>query len=176
MSWLREALFTKLELSNLTLVCQDWGGLLGLRLVAENPQYFARSPTLLFSALLSFPAWFFVCSLDPEWLLQTRVSPRGIMQCRMPFLVGGNSHRRRKSSLSVSYPQPCPHTHSISFLYMNARTFSENGTWFSLVSLLHVSVACVRVCVRMACIVRCRRLHHPISNVAPPNRGGEGRL
>ncbi len=27
---------------NITLVCQDWGGLIGLRLVAENPQRFAR--------------------------------------------------------------------------------------------------------------------------------------
>ncbi|HVP31913.1 MAG TPA: haloalkane dehalogenase [Myxococcota bacterium] len=29
-------------LSDLTLVCQDWGGLLGLRLVAEHPERFAR--------------------------------------------------------------------------------------------------------------------------------------
>jgi len=29
-------------LREITLVCQDWGGLLGLRLVAENPRAFAR--------------------------------------------------------------------------------------------------------------------------------------
>jgi haloalkane dehalogenase len=29
-------------LREITLVCQDWGGLLGLRLVAEHPEWFAR--------------------------------------------------------------------------------------------------------------------------------------
>jgi haloalkane dehalogenase len=33
--WLRSALFDELDLTGVTLVCQDWGGLLGLRLVAE---------------------------------------------------------------------------------------------------------------------------------------------
>lgn len=31
-----------LDLQSITLVCQDWGGLLGLRLVAEMPERFAR--------------------------------------------------------------------------------------------------------------------------------------
>jgi haloalkane dehalogenase len=43
--WLRAALFDELELHDLTLVCQDWGGLLGLRLVAENGERFARVVT-----------------------------------------------------------------------------------------------------------------------------------
>ncbi len=30
------------SLSNITLVCQDWGSLIGLRVAAENPQCFAR--------------------------------------------------------------------------------------------------------------------------------------
>ena len=33
---------TSLDLQNLTLVCQDWGGLLGLRLVAAMPERFRR--------------------------------------------------------------------------------------------------------------------------------------
>ena len=33
--WLRSVLFDALDLTGVTLVCQDWGGLLGLRLVAE---------------------------------------------------------------------------------------------------------------------------------------------
>ena len=33
---------TNLELSNITLFCQDWGGLIGLRIVAERPELFAR--------------------------------------------------------------------------------------------------------------------------------------
>jgi len=39
--WLR-AFVETLELRRITLVCQDWGGLLGLRLVAEEPDRFAR--------------------------------------------------------------------------------------------------------------------------------------
>jgi haloalkane dehalogenase len=40
--WLRAALFDRLDLCGITLVGQDWGGLLGLRLVGEHPDRFAR--------------------------------------------------------------------------------------------------------------------------------------
>ena len=40
-AWIRE-LIENLELNNITLVCQDWGGLIGLRVAAENPDRFAR--------------------------------------------------------------------------------------------------------------------------------------
>jgi len=40
--WMRAALFDALDLSGLTLVGQDWGGLVGLRLVAEHPERFRR--------------------------------------------------------------------------------------------------------------------------------------
>jgi haloalkane dehalogenase len=40
--WLRELLVDHLDLRDITLVCQDWGGLLGLRLVGEHPERFAR--------------------------------------------------------------------------------------------------------------------------------------
>lgn len=39
--WLTAAV-TALDLRKATLFCQDWGGLLGLRLVAEHPERFAR--------------------------------------------------------------------------------------------------------------------------------------
>ncbi|MGH2829420.1 MAG: haloalkane dehalogenase, partial [Actinomycetota bacterium] len=39
--WMR-AVIESLDLQNITLVCQDWGGLIGLRLVAEHPDRFAR--------------------------------------------------------------------------------------------------------------------------------------
>ena len=42
--WMAEWLTTN-ELTNLTLVCQDWGGLIGLRLVAQFPERFARVVT-----------------------------------------------------------------------------------------------------------------------------------
>lgn len=40
--WLTSLLFGALDLRDITLVCQDWGGLLGLRLVAAEPERFAR--------------------------------------------------------------------------------------------------------------------------------------
>ncbi len=40
--WMRCALFDQLDLRDVTLVGQDWGGLVGLRLVGENADRFAR--------------------------------------------------------------------------------------------------------------------------------------
>jgi haloalkane dehalogenase len=39
--WMR-ALIERLDLRGVTLVCQDWGGLIGLRLTAEHSERFAR--------------------------------------------------------------------------------------------------------------------------------------
>jgi haloalkane dehalogenase len=40
--WMRAVAFDVLDLRNVTLVGQDWGGLIGLRLAAEHPERFAR--------------------------------------------------------------------------------------------------------------------------------------
>jgi haloalkane dehalogenase len=40
--WIRAFAFDQLGLHQITLVGQDWGGLIGLRLVAEHPSRFAR--------------------------------------------------------------------------------------------------------------------------------------
>src|SRR5208282_1961150 len=40
--WMRALAFDHLDLRGLTLVGQDWGGLIGLRLVAEHPDRFSR--------------------------------------------------------------------------------------------------------------------------------------
>lgn len=40
--WARNVL-TQLNLQHITLVCQDWGGLIGLRLLAEHPDRFDRA-------------------------------------------------------------------------------------------------------------------------------------
>src|SRR5258708_7312276 len=40
--WIRTFAFDRLDLRGVTLVGQDWGGLIGLRLVAEHPDRFAR--------------------------------------------------------------------------------------------------------------------------------------
>ena len=41
LDWVRQVI-VQLDLKDITLVCQDWGGLLGLRLVAEHSDLFAR--------------------------------------------------------------------------------------------------------------------------------------
>ena len=86
--WVR-ALLEKLDLTNITLVCQDWGGLIGLRLVAENGDRFARvmaANTMLPGFPMSHPAvadafgwrkrlltglgfgsWFLFSQLNPFW-------------------------------------------------------------------------------------------------------------
>jgi haloalkane dehalogenase len=40
--WMRQALFDGAGVERVTLVGQDWGGLIGLRLAAEHPERFAR--------------------------------------------------------------------------------------------------------------------------------------
>jgi haloalkane dehalogenase len=40
--WMRSLLFDHLGLNDVNLVCQDWGGLIGLRLVGEHPDRIAR--------------------------------------------------------------------------------------------------------------------------------------
>src|SRR6266545_4350991 len=40
--WVRSLVFDVLDLRGVTLVGQDWGGLIGLRLAAEHPERFAR--------------------------------------------------------------------------------------------------------------------------------------
>lgn len=44
-AWMRELVVEHLDLRAVTLVCQDWGGLIGLRLVAADPDRFARVVT-----------------------------------------------------------------------------------------------------------------------------------
>ena len=40
-AWVK-ALLEAIDLEGITLFCQDWGGLIGLRLAAENPERFSR--------------------------------------------------------------------------------------------------------------------------------------
>ena len=40
--WMRATVFDAIDARDITLVCQDWGGLIGLRLVGEHPDRFAR--------------------------------------------------------------------------------------------------------------------------------------
>lgn len=84
-----KAFLDNLQLSDIHLVCQDWGGLLGLRLVAAEPERFARivaANTMLpgfpanhprlkgklrtrdkLAAGAGFSAWFAFSQLHPFW-------------------------------------------------------------------------------------------------------------
>lgn len=83
------ALLSQLQLKDITLVCQDWGGLIGLRLVAERPDDFARvvaANTMLpgfplqhpklksafgwwrkLRTTLGFGAWYSFSQIHPRW-------------------------------------------------------------------------------------------------------------
>ncbi len=41
-AWMRSLLFGHLDLTGITMFCQDWGGLIGLRLVSDSPERFDR--------------------------------------------------------------------------------------------------------------------------------------
>lgn len=70
--WLTELLFDQLDLTDVTLFCQDWGGLLGLRLVAAHPARFAAvlaSNTILPTGEQETPAAFMA------WLEMSQTVP-----------------------------------------------------------------------------------------------------
>lgn len=52
--WLR-GFIEALDLSNCTMVCQDWGGLLGLRILAQQPERFARLVAMNTSISAGYP-------------------------------------------------------------------------------------------------------------------------
>ena len=72
----------ELKLKNVTMFCQDWGGLIGLRVAAENPDRFARIiaantalpgrpegvnffKTMSPTTLIGFPVWLLSSQLMP---------------------------------------------------------------------------------------------------------------
>jgi len=71
--WMRDWI-DAVELSDITLLGQDWGGLIGLRLVAENPELFSRFslsntglPTGDQSMSEAFDRWRQFSQSDPEF-------------------------------------------------------------------------------------------------------------
>ena len=84
-----DSLLKQLKLEDMVLVCQDWGGLIGLRLVAEQPELFAgvvaantmlpafpmKHPKLKavfgkwqkFKTTMGFGSWFTFSQVHPSW-------------------------------------------------------------------------------------------------------------
>jgi haloalkane dehalogenase len=75
--WIK-AFVEQLGLRDTTLVCQDWGGLIGLRIAAEHPERFARI-------------------VAANTFLPTGDDPRARRSC-----AGGSSLRRRRPCPSAS--------------------------------------------------------------------------
>lgn len=90
----------RLDLSNITLFCQDWGGLIGLRLVAAFPERFARVvvgntglPTGT-GMTEGFKAWL-------EFSQKVPVFPVG-------FIVNGGTTRDLSAAEQAAYDAPYP--------------------------------------------------------------------
>jgi haloalkane dehalogenase len=99
--WLRSVLFDQLDLTGITLVCQDWGGLLGLRLVAEHGDRFdnvVAANTGLPDGLHRLPEewWRF-----RDFVLRTEDLPIG-------FLVSAAVVNPMPAGVTAAYDAPFP--------------------------------------------------------------------
>ncbi|HEV7526535.1 MAG TPA: haloalkane dehalogenase [Acidimicrobiia bacterium] len=99
--WMRAALFDALDLRDVTLVGQDWGGLIGLRLVGEHPDRFARVvvantylPTGDRPAGEAFLGW--------QRFSQT------VEDFAVGFIVGAGCHAKPSDAVLAAYDAPFP--------------------------------------------------------------------
>jgi haloalkane dehalogenase len=98
-AWMRQWL-TGLDLNDITLFCQDWGGLIGLRLVAAYPDRFARLVIANTGLPIGtgwsegFAAWLKFSQSVPEF-------PVGV-------IVNGGTHRDLTPGEIAAYDAPFP--------------------------------------------------------------------
>lgn len=98
-AWMRDWM-TANALSNVTLFCQDWGGLIGLRLVAAMPERFARvaaANTFLPTGQGATPAF-------EAWLQFSQSVP----VFPTPTIVNGGSVRELSEAERNAYEAPYP--------------------------------------------------------------------
>lgn len=99
--WTRALLFDALDLSGVTLFCQDWGGLIGLRLVGEHPDRFARvvaGNTFLPTGDRTPPDAFFA------WQRFSQEVP----EFPVGFILNGASQRDLSPAEMAAYDAPYP--------------------------------------------------------------------
>jgi haloalkane dehalogenase len=94
--WLAE-----MKLERITLVCQDWGGLIGLRLLAEDPDRFAR----VVAANTGLPTGDH--SL-PEALTAWQNLAREIPEFTVGKIVRGGCQRELPKEVVAAYDAPFP--------------------------------------------------------------------
>jgi haloalkane dehalogenase len=99
-AWMR-GLVEALDLRSVTLVCQDWGGLIGLRVLAEQPDRFARVvaantglPTGDHRTSDAFAAW-------QRWSLEAAEFPVGT-------LLQGGTTSTLEGAVLAAYDAPFP--------------------------------------------------------------------
>lgn len=94
-------LLEALDLHDITLVCQDWGGLIGLRLVAEHPARFARviaANTALPTGDRSMPEGFYT------WMRRSQE----IAEFPTGKIVAGGCVRPLPPAVQAAYDAPFP--------------------------------------------------------------------
>ena len=109
--WMRELLFDRLDLRDITLVCQDWGGLIGLRLVGSTPTASPGSwrptrscrPATPIRARRSSPG-----SASPRRWRSSRPASSSAAAAPSASLRGGGGLRRALSPTSPTSPGPAP--------------------------------------------------------------------
>ena len=99
--WMRAVAFDELDLRRVTLVGQDWGGLIGLRLAAEHPERFARivvANTGLPTGDLPMP--------DIWW--QFRKAIQGMPEIEVGRFVQSGCQRPMSDVVRAGYDAPFP--------------------------------------------------------------------
>src|SRR5450755_1472741 len=99
--WIRTVAFDRLDLRGLTLVGQDWGGLIGLRLVAEHPDRFAR----VVAANTGLPTG---DQGMPEVWLRFREVVRSVPRLQVSRLVQSGCQTTLSEEVLAAYDAPFP--------------------------------------------------------------------
>jgi len=98
--WLR-AFVEALDLKRITLVCQDWGGLLGLRLLAEIPERFARVVAMNTGLPVGDPG--------SEAFMKWRRFSQRVESLDLPLLMRNSLARRKLTDAeAAAYAAPFP--------------------------------------------------------------------
>jgi haloalkane dehalogenase len=100
-AWMRAALLDALDLRDVTLVCQDWGGLIGLRLVGEHPDRFVR----VVAANTHLPTG----DTPPgKAFLSWQRFSQSVEDFAVGFIVSSGCHVPPSANVSAAYDAPFP--------------------------------------------------------------------